>query len=192
MNDPIPEKENTNERRLRFVKEHAAKWMEPFRSAGLWIKDDTFIPKDTLRYWADPVGWDNRSGKITLSGDSAHPMTPRKLTTQQFDYTTTIFNRFANMLIDRGQGLNIAIEDASKLVAAIKRSVQEGGDLGKEIMAYDTEMLARGSAEIKLSLMQTLMIHDWDKFISSPLMKGMGMARQNPAPAVASRLARDD
>jgi len=79
--DLIPEEENTNERRLRFVKEQAAKWVEPFRSAGLWVKDDTVIPKDTLRYWANPVQWDNHDGRITLCGDSAHPMTPRKLAT---------------------------------------------------------------------------------------------------------------
>ena len=81
MNEPIPKEENTNERRLRFFKEHAANWMEPFRSAGLWVKDDTIIPNDTLRYWADPVSWDNHGGRITLAGDSAHPMTPRKFST---------------------------------------------------------------------------------------------------------------
>lgn len=77
-NDHTPEEENTNEWRLRFVKERAAKWMEPFRSAGLWLKDDTIIPKDTLRYWANPVKWDNYGGRITLCGDAVHPMTPRK------------------------------------------------------------------------------------------------------------------
>jgi hypothetical protein len=44
-------------------------------------------------------------------------------------------------------------------------------------MAYDTEMFERGSAEIKISLSQTLALHDWDKFINSPLVKGIGLGR---------------
>jgi hypothetical protein len=65
-------------------------------------------------------------------------------------------------------------------VAAIKCSVQEGGDLGEKIMAYDTEVLERGSAEIKLSLNVTLSLHDWDNFINSPLVKGIGLSRPHP------------
>jgi 2-polyprenyl-6-methoxyphenol hydroxylase-like FAD-dependent oxidoreductase len=78
MDDGTPDEEDSNEWRLRLVKERAEKWVEPFRSACLWLKDDTIIPKDTLRYWAEPVKWDNHGGRITLCGDSAHPMTPRK------------------------------------------------------------------------------------------------------------------
>jgi len=66
-------------------------------------------------------------------------------------------------------------------VAAIKRSVQGGSDLETEITAYDAETLARGTAEIKFSLLQTLTIHDWDKFMSSPMMKGAGMAAASSA-----------
>lgn len=64
-------------------------------------------------------------------------------------------------------------------MAAIKCSVQDG-DLGGKIMAYDTEMLERGSAEIKISLNQTLASHDWDKFINSPVIKGPGLGRLRP------------
>jgi len=92
------------------------------------------------------------------------------------------------MFVDRGQGLNNAIQDASNLVAAIKRAVHGGGDLGKEIKAYDAELLARGSAEINLSLTQSVSIHDWDKFMNSPVMKGVGMTRQYPAPATAGKV----
>ena len=84
------------------------------------------------------------------------------------------------MFVDRGQGLNNAIQDASNLVAAIKCSVQEGGDVGEKIIAYDAEVLERGSTEIRISYAQTLSFHDWEKFINSPLIKGIGLNRPRP------------
>lgn len=64
-------------------------------------------------------------------------------------------------------------------MGAIKCSVQEGGELGEKIMAYDAEVLERGSAEIKISLNQSLTLHDWDKFITSPLVT-VGLSRLHP------------
>lgn len=102
-------------------------------------------------------------------------MTPRKSVTKQ-----PTLSRIADMSVDRGQGLNHAIQDASNLVAAIKCTVQEGDDLGEKITAYDAEMLERGSTEIKISLAQTLAMQDWDKFINSVLVKGIGLRRAPP------------
>ena len=65
--------------RLKQVKEKAKVLPEPFRSANLWIPDDTHITYDQLAYWI-PIPWDNRDGRATLCGDAAHPMTPRKFT----------------------------------------------------------------------------------------------------------------
>jgi 2-polyprenyl-6-methoxyphenol hydroxylase-like FAD-dependent oxidoreductase len=66
-----------NAGRLAQVKVFSEDWAEPFRSSTLWIPDDTPITYDRLGYWITKP-WDSRSGKITLAGDSAHPMSPRK------------------------------------------------------------------------------------------------------------------
>jgi 2-polyprenyl-6-methoxyphenol hydroxylase-like FAD-dependent oxidoreductase len=67
--------------RLAQVKQKASVLCEPFRSAVAWMPDDTKITYDKMAYWV-PVPWDNRNGRVTLAGDAAHPMTPRKLPTR--------------------------------------------------------------------------------------------------------------
>jgi 2-polyprenyl-6-methoxyphenol hydroxylase-like FAD-dependent oxidoreductase len=66
--------------RLAEVKRKAAVLCEPFRSAVAWMPEDTKITYDKMAYWV-PVPWDNHDGRVTLAGDAAHPMTPRKLST---------------------------------------------------------------------------------------------------------------
>jgi len=83
---------------------------------------------------------------MTLCGDAAHPMTPH-----------------------RGQGLNNALQDASNFVAAMRR-VKRGAGLGDEVGAYDKEMLERGTAEMGVSLKQTLFIHNWETLMQSPMI----------------------
>jgi hypothetical protein len=63
--------------RLAQVKEKASTMCEPFRSAVLWMPDDTKITYDTMAYWVT-APWDNHDGRVTLAGDAAHPMTPRE------------------------------------------------------------------------------------------------------------------
>jgi 2-polyprenyl-6-methoxyphenol hydroxylase-like FAD-dependent oxidoreductase len=41
------------------------------------MPDDTNITYDTMAYWV-PTPWENHDGRVTLAGDAAHPMTPRK------------------------------------------------------------------------------------------------------------------
>lgn len=65
--------------RLRHFKELGAAHAEPFASAALEVDEETFVPYDRLKYWAKPVQWGNREGRVTLAGDAAHPMTPREL-----------------------------------------------------------------------------------------------------------------
>jgi 2-polyprenyl-6-methoxyphenol hydroxylase-like FAD-dependent oxidoreductase len=62
--------------RLAQVKEKAKVLPEPFRSANLWMPDDTRVTYDRIGYWI-PIPWDNHGGRATLCGDAAHPMTPR-------------------------------------------------------------------------------------------------------------------
>ncbi len=58
----------------------AEKLAEPFRSAYLAVASNP-----NVALWCDRLGewrtepWDNRSGRVTLAGDAAHPMTYRKL-----------------------------------------------------------------------------------------------------------------
>jgi hypothetical protein len=69
----------TNEGRLKFFRARCEEYAEPWRSVGRAVKDGTTIPMDRLTYWEKSKKWDNRGGRMTLCGDAAHPMTPRKL-----------------------------------------------------------------------------------------------------------------
>lgn len=63
---------------LAELKEIAQSLAEPWRSSILWIPDDTEIPPPSnVSYWP-MVEWDNKNGTITLAGDAAHPLPPRK------------------------------------------------------------------------------------------------------------------
>jgi hypothetical protein len=68
----------SNEERIARVKSAANELSEPFRSANLWIPDDTIINIDPIAYWV-PIPFENHQGRITLCGDAAHPLPPRKL-----------------------------------------------------------------------------------------------------------------
>lgn len=132
--------------RLAQVKEKAKVLPEPFRSANIWMPDDTRITYDQLAYWI-PVPWDNRDGRATLAGDSAHAMTPH-----------------------RGQGLNHAICDATNIVNAIEK-VRDGKTSAKEaISSYDEEMVKRGKDEVLVSKQTAFMILDWSQKENAPLL----------------------
>lgn len=65
----------SNEERMTRVKKAARELSEPFRSANLWMPDDTIINIDPIAYWV-PIPFDNHQGRITLCGDAAHPLPP--------------------------------------------------------------------------------------------------------------------
>ncbi|MCJ1417254.1 hypothetical protein MMC32_003596 [Xylographa parallela] len=144
--------------RLRQVKEKAEVLPEPFRSANLWIPDDTHITYDQLAYWI-PIPWDNRDGRATLCGDAAHPMTPH-----------------------RGQGLNHAICDATNVVAAVEKVRDGKATLKEAISSYDEEMVPRGKDEVLVSRQNAFMMLDWNQLKNSPLM----MRSTAPANALGS------
>ena len=62
---------------LAELKEIAFSLAEPWRSSLLWIPDDTEVSCNTVAYWVTRP-WDNHDGTITLAGDAAHPLPPRK------------------------------------------------------------------------------------------------------------------
>lgn len=72
-----------NKERLKQVKEQAVGYVEPWKSAFEWVKDDQAVWYSDLAVW-DPSlpehAWDTRNGRVTLAGDAAHPMTYRLFT----------------------------------------------------------------------------------------------------------------
>jgi 2-polyprenyl-6-methoxyphenol hydroxylase-like FAD-dependent oxidoreductase len=81
--------------------------------------------------------------------------------------------------IERGQGLNHALADAANLVKAIVSFAEN--DLESDVAdrptqlaainAYETEMIARGGEEVRLSWQNTTLLHNWEKALESPLFK---------------------
>ncbi|KAF4635777.1 hypothetical protein G7Y89_g2323 [Cudoniella acicularis] len=145
-------KDWSNEQRLKQVKDFAKDFADPFKSAFEWLKEDQEVWYAPMAHW-DPSTeghrWDNRSGKVTLAGDAAHPMT-----------------------FQRGQGLNSSIKDASELASQIIEYLGKNAKKTREeaISAYEKEMKERTGTEVRLSAENTRMVHVWDEVMQSPLI----------------------
>lgn len=74
------------------------------------------------------------------------------------------------MFLDRGQGVNNAIQDASTYVEAMKK-IGDGAAMAEVMAAYDEEILERGKREIALSIPQTIASHSVKIFANGPLAK---------------------
>jgi hypothetical protein len=72
-------------------------------------------------------------------------------------------------LSDRGQGLNHCICDVSHLLDAILRVRASETTFKQAISAYDEEIVPRGCEEVKCSLENGYMLHDWQKVKQSPV-----------------------
>ncbi|EED21094.1 monooxygenase, putative [Talaromyces stipitatus ATCC 10500] len=140
--DPLTYKE-----RLELIRAKAQTLGEPAHSAFTWIPDDTQIHKADISYWI-PQPWDNRQGRITLVGDAAHPMPPY-----------------------RGQGLNHCICDVSNLLDGFRAVVAGQSILSEVITSYEIEMVPRGQEEVKCSIENGYMLHDWAKVQESPVFR---------------------
>lgn len=70
----------TNAPRLEQVREKGKEYAEPWKSAFTWLPENHPCWYLGLTVW-DPSDathvWDNHSGRVTLAGDAAHPMTYR-------------------------------------------------------------------------------------------------------------------
>ncbi|TFK46524.1 FAD/NAD(P)-binding domain-containing protein [Heliocybe sulcata] len=142
---PVQGKDYDQPSRLAIVKEIAAQCSEPFRSAFMSLPDSHPVWHVKLSYWA-PLPWDNRSGRITLAGDAAHPMT-----------------------YHRGQGLNHAVNDSWTFVERMKEIVQRQKTLAESISEYDAECRERGGKEVLASLRNTEVVHSWTRLKESDL-----------------------
>ncbi|ERF77223.1 hypothetical protein EPUS_05792 [Endocarpon pusillum Z07020] len=142
-----PEHSLSYEERLAIIKERAQGMGEPARSAFTWIPEDTLVHKADISYWITQP-WDNRGGRVTLVGDAAHPMPPY-----------------------RGQGLNHCICDSSHLLDGLELVRANKATIKDAITAYDEELVPRGRDEVKCSLENGLMLHDWQKVKESPVFR---------------------
>ncbi|KAI5855549.1 FAD/NAD(P)-binding domain-containing protein [Durotheca rogersii] len=134
--DAIPE---TDKGRVEMMKRRAAAFAEPLRSIVADIPDD-LTPTTALKLADFPCReWDNRNGRVTLAGDSAHAMT-----------------------MYRGEGANHGILDAALLVDQLKKVHQ--GEISREdaVDIYEAEMRPRGLAAVLKSRDAALIAHDWD------------------------------
>ena len=74
----LPASEDNFPGRMRFFKKRAEGYAEPWYSAGRAVREDRELVIDKGAYWESAKKWNNRGGRMTLVGDAAHPMTPRK------------------------------------------------------------------------------------------------------------------
>lgn len=132
---------------LAELKELATHLAEPWRSSLLWIPDETDVACNSISYWPT-IPWDSQHGTLTLAGDSAHPVPPH-----------------------RGQGLNHAIADVSKFVEAVVEVKEGRKSRGVAIEEYNAEIVKRGSDEVETSRRNALLVHDFEKFMESPVLK---------------------
>ncbi|KAL8725154.1 MAG: hypothetical protein Q9166_007529 [cf. Caloplaca sp. 2 TL-2023] len=133
------------EERLAIIKGKAGGLAEPARSSFMWIPEGTQVHKADISYWITEP-WDNHQGRLTLTGDAAHPMPPY-----------------------RGQGLNHCIADIFSLMAQIKQAVKGETTWKSALSHYEGELVPRGSEEVKCSIENGIMLHDWEKVKQSPV-----------------------
>ena len=82
---------------------------------------------------------------------------------------------------DRGQGLNVAINDCVNFVAALEKVQKGEAGLEEAIKAYDDEVVKRGAEEVETSKQSGLMLLNWDQFMNFPVMKA-GLNRNIVSP----------
>ncbi|KAF7186548.1 FAD-dependent monooxygenase phnB [Pseudocercospora fuligena] len=141
---------------LAKLKAEAAEvFSEPFKSAWTNIPDGTPVPKNRISIWAPKgIAQELWNGRVALVGDAAHAMS-----------------------FHRGQGLNHGIADAVKLTEALT-SVSDQDGLRAAVGDYETEMIARAGEEVRVSKLNTEMMHDWARLKESPFMQRGGDKNQ--------------
>jgi 2-polyprenyl-6-methoxyphenol hydroxylase-like FAD-dependent oxidoreductase len=152
-----PEENASSATRLAVLKNRVGKYAAPFGNFVQWLPDSTVIHPDRIAIW-EPLPVDHHGGLVTLAGDAAH-----------------------NITFHRGQGLNIALQDAADYVNAMIKVKNGELTLAEAVDEYGKEVLERGLAEFRLSYLNTETVHKWDEFMNSPLMKDIGVSQLKKA-----------
>jgi 2-polyprenyl-6-methoxyphenol hydroxylase-like FAD-dependent oxidoreductase len=125
---------------------------EPYRTAWLKIPEGTRVPGNKISVWQPKqIPSDACDGRVALVGDAAHAMS-----------------------FHRGQGMNHGIADACKLMEELTavRNVEKSQK--DAVLAYQEEMIKRAGEEVRVSMMNTEMMHDWPRLQESPFMQRGG------------------
>lgn len=150
----------TDRERIAAMKERASDFTEPFRSIVMDIPDDLDLATP-LRLGDFPCReWDNRGGRVTLAGDSAHAMT-----------------------MFRGEAANHGIVDAALLIDQLKKVHKGELDQKVAIDQYEAEMRPRTHAAVLKSRAAALVAHEWEKVTEDSAVIG---ARVAPRTALES------
>ena len=143
--------------RMKFWKEKAQNFAEPWRSVGKDLPDDLPVIVDRTTVWRPTMDWTQKFGhRVTLAGDAAHPMPPH-----------------------RGQGLNNALQDAAVLAEELKAVKAGEKSLSEAVAAFEKDMKQRTLQEIPISIAQAQMVHSYDTLMNAPFFKhGMNKYRE--------------
>jgi 2-polyprenyl-6-methoxyphenol hydroxylase-like FAD-dependent oxidoreductase len=172
---PVSEGGWTSKQWVQEAKKWAAEsYCEPWKSAFEWVDEETQeVWPWGFNTW-DPREekheWNTYGGRATLVGDAGHIMT-----------------------VQRGQGLNHSVMDAKNLCDALVKSFEDersnvaDGSSNKTtdvkvsraelIAGYEKEMKERTGEEVQLCAINTVMLHDWQNALQSPVLGGKGMKR---------------
>jgi len=133
-------------------KEASDAFAELFRTAWLRIPGGTPVPANKISVW-DPMPVTNTAyaGHVALVGDAGHAMS-----------------------FHRGQGMNHGIKDAVILCDELADAVAGNKDVHEAVNSYEKEMIARVGEEVRISRMNTEMMHDWERLRESPFMQRGG------------------
>jgi 2-polyprenyl-6-methoxyphenol hydroxylase-like FAD-dependent oxidoreductase len=75
-------------------------------------------------------------------------------------------------VLDRGQGLNNALEDASRLLTELTAVFRDKSkDQKVAIAEYEVEVVARGGLEVEITAKQARAAHNWKILMESPMFK---------------------
>ncbi len=61
--------------------------------------------------------------------------------------------------------------DAAYFVRAVKAVAEGKQTLAEAVRAYDQEVVKRGGEEVRLSKMNTEMVHDWERVMQSAVLQ---------------------
>ena len=178
---------------LEELKEIAQSLAEPWRSSILWIPEGTEIPEpSSVAYWPTSE-WDNKAGLITLAGDAAHPLPPHR--GQGLNHCIQDVSNLLTAIISLSPAAGATSADSGKGIEPSTKSPPSDSDPSSTssnsttespatttqasvISAYDAELVKRGSEEVENSVKNSMLVHDFEKFMESPVLK-QGYARGN-------------